>query len=59
MIGKKAVPDDTIFILSQTDNKKPAKPNRTICRSFAGKRGVLNTPIQRYRLLNENELKTS
>lgn len=38
MTGKKAMLDDTIFILLQTDNKKPAKPTRTICRSFAGKK---------------------
>lgn len=36
MTGKKAMLDDTIFILLQTGNKKPAKPIRTICRSFAG-----------------------
>lgn len=38
MIRKKVVPDDTTFIQSPIGNKKPAKPNRTICRSFAGKK---------------------
>ncbi len=49
MTGKKAILDDTIFILLQTGNKKPAKPTRTICRSFAGikTRAVVRAYYQR------------